>query len=484
MKTSEIVAATVSLSKVPASQAKFTVPLLLVDHADVPIDKRYLITTRSAYTTDLTASTEQLAWATEMWSQNYNPSQLYVGRRIATATASYLVLNDTTTVASVYAALTNTGQFAITEVGESAVQINPDFTGDTSMSDVAASITAAFAAAAGITAAYTCTVESNSYGRLIMTSDNTGASAALFSIAAPVAGTDLTGALYLGTGFQVAGNDVETFSAAASAVFALDDTPFIVNSVGGVLADRVTLSTGMNALNKICLIDEYDTDAKDSSSTTDVSYQLGPNGLSHQKTWGCYTEHATVNGKSATQYPTAAICGEVFPRREATTSLALTPYSGLSESGLGADDTTTIPLTATERSALEAKNCDYLVNPAGSVHAVKGLAYGGNEIRIMVGKMFLEAKISEDIYAYMIANDVVTFSDADIQAIKSIVAYWIAELVDRKVLDGSTVVWNFPAAADFTATQKATHTMTLSNVVSVDAQSAVNDITITLSFTV
>jgi hypothetical protein len=189
-----------------------------------------------------------------------------------------------------------------------------------------------------------------------------------------------------------------------------------------------------------------------------------------------YTEHST-------QHPDAAICGEIMPRTEATTSFAFTPLTGLSESGLHADGTTVIPLTVSERTALEAKGYDYLVNPAGSVHFVNGLASGGNEMRIMIGKMFTEAKISEEIYGYMVANNVVTFSDADIQAIKSIIVYWLDVMVARKVLDANYTI-TMPAASDFTAATKATHIMDLDDITDADAQIAVNRVNATLSWSV
>ena len=57
MNVQDVVNVSIGLSTTPASQAKFTVPILLVDHADIPIDKRYRTVTKSSYATTLTAAT-------------------------------------------------------------------------------------------------------------------------------------------------------------------------------------------------------------------------------------------------------------------------------------------------------------------------------------------------------------------------------------------------------------------------------------------
>ena len=59
MKLSQLHNVTTGLSATPASVTGFTVPALLVDHADIPIDVRYRIVSRSSKDTDLTSGTAQ-----------------------------------------------------------------------------------------------------------------------------------------------------------------------------------------------------------------------------------------------------------------------------------------------------------------------------------------------------------------------------------------------------------------------------------------
>lgn len=476
MNTTEIVNVSIGLSATPASQATFTVPLLLVDHADIPYDRRYNIVTRSSYTTDLTASSTAYNWCAALWGQNYNPAEAYIGRWISANAAPYLYFPTYTSMLASWTAVTDGSLKLVdntTPTPLSNTLTGMNFSACTSIADVCTAITAKLAAATpGIVGIATFTCVLDKMDRIQIRSSQTGASAKTISTAAAGSGTDLRTAL-LGTGISIAGVDTEAQGTALSAILEKDNTPFIICQRGGTVNQVKALSTAVNALDKILLLVCNDTTAP-TSGVADFPYAI--EALGHQKTHMTYTEHTS-------QHPDAAICGEIMPRTEATTSFALTPFSGLSESGLNGDGTTVEPLTATEIAYLEGKGCDFLINPAGSVHLRNGLAAGGNEMRVMIGKSFMAAKITEDIYGYLIANDVVTFSDSDIQAIKSIIVHWADIMVDRKVLDADYTI-TMPSADDFTRAQKATHTLTLSDVFSANVQSAVNDMVITMSFTV
>lgn len=472
MDMNQIVNVSIGLSVTPASKLSFSIPLLLVDHADVPVYDRYRTVTKTSYASALTAATDQLNWCAALWGQNYNPTQAYIGRWINAVTASHAIFRSATSNAATYAALTNTGKFKITEYGDAGITVTPNFTGVTTMAGVCAAIQAAFPT--GVYHAYTCALDKLS--RPVITSDNTGSTAASVTIAAPSSGVDLTGVLYLGAGTSVAGNDAESLGAALIAILAkgVSPAPFIICQRGGSIAQVTAFSTVINAMEKALILINNDANAE-TSATSDFCYAI--HALEHDRTYMIYTEHTT-------QYPDASAIGEILsrPNKEGAVSLALNPMSGLSESGLSG--TAVVPLTDDERIYLKGKGCDYLINPVGQTHMQHGLAASGVEFRIIIGKSFMAAKIAEDVYAYLLANEVVTFSDADVQAIKSIVSYWANEMSERKMLDKDTFVWNFPSAADFTAAMKATHTMTLSDVFSSDVLSAVNDIIMTLAFSI
>jgi len=466
---------TIGLSVNPASQANFSVSMLMVDSEDVPIDKRYIITTRDSKTTDLTAASTQLGWADNLWGQNYNPALAYIGRRVGAASSPYIVFGSPGTVIATWAAVT-TGTLRITDGTNDDDLTALDFSSVVDMDDVAAVIETALQAIAvpNITGLDTATCEVDGFDRIIIKNSTTGAAADGITAAAEGTGIDLNGTDYLGTSFGQDGLDVESYTTAANLVFALDNTPFVLNEVGRVTAEQVAFATGMNSLKKFLLLVVNDSAAKDGALSTDTGYQL--QALGYKRCFVMYSEHTT-------QYPDAALGGEVFPQPEGSVSFALTGLAGVSESGLAADGVTVKPLTAGERIALEAKGYDYLVKPTTVTHFTNGLTPGATEARIMVLKMFTEAKVDEDGYAYLLANPVVTFSDDDIQAFKGIIENWLQVAEDRKGLEPGWSI-EMPEAADFTAAQKATHILTLEDLGDMETQRSVNKVTMSLSWSV
>jgi hypothetical protein len=463
----------IGLSANPPSQANFGVAMLMVDHGDVPVDRRYLITSKSGFKNDLTSGTEQYNWCNTLWGQNKNPAQAYIGRWVSAASEYYRVFPNTETTVSVWVAAAAAGQFKITE-GATTEDIAPDFTGDTTMAEVAASINAALVASTSFTT-YTCALDS--LDRMVITGGMAGSASPSFTVGAPAAGTDLSSATYLdsATSFAQAGLDAETLGTAVNAITSKDNTPFVICERGADTAEQVAFATSMNSLAKLAIIVVSDTDAKNSAISTDAGYQI--NALGYNKIHVEYTEW------KSTQYPDAAICGEILPQTEATYNWGLTPLTGVSESGKDGDGTTVVPIDTTEGTALKNKGYDYLVKPATVTHFVHGLASGGNEMRIMFGKLYTEAKVNEDVYNYQIANAVVTFSDTDIQAIQGIIDFWMNEMVKRKVVEAGYTI-EMPLASSFTAAEKATHIMNLNDLSDAETQRAVNVVNMSLTWSV
>jgi hypothetical protein len=461
----------IALTATPPSVANFSVPMLLVDDANVPIDKRRRIVTRSNYQTTLTSSTDAYDWCSAVWgAESNNPANAYIGRWAKTATYAYLYFPSATTTIATWTTVAAAGKFEIDDQTNTE-DISPDFTADTSMADVAASITAAFVASINFTG-YTAAIDV--LGRLMFLTDNQGESAPAVAIGTPASGTDLSSSTYLGDEVYVDGVDAEDPEDALAAILALDNTPFCISLRSTpTIAQQVSLSTAVNALSKMCILTYSAVDAKNDAISTDTGYLIEQ--LGHQKTFLPYTEWG------ATQYPDGSLSGTILPLTEATTSFALTSLGSVSISGKDIDGTTAIHLTDDDEVALKAKGYDWLVEPSTITHFTHGLAAGGQEIRVMIGKMYTEAKISEEIYAYMVTNNVVTFSDQDIQAIKGIIKYWLDVMVTRRVLDPDYTI-EMPAASDFTAATKATHIMALDDVTENSVQIAVNEITVSLAW--
>ncbi|MCK5610776.1 DUF3383 family protein [Candidatus Pacearchaeota archaeon] len=462
---------TINLSATPPSQASFGVGILMVDTNDVPVDKRYIITDKTSHENDLATDSAALSWTTTLWGQTPNPAIAYIGRWVSAATSYYLVCPDAVTDVADWVAETNTGLFNIDD-GTNDEDITTDFTSVTTMVEIAAAITVGYAASTNFTG-YVCSIDA--LGRLIHTGITPGAASDSFIISAPASGTDLSSDAFMGASFGQAGLDIETLGAAANAVLELDNTPFVFAERGATIAQQVAFATSMNAKDKLTLLVVSDTDAKDAAKVTDSGYQI--NALGYQKVHVEYTEWGS------TQNPDASIIGEIIPQTEATINFAMWSLAGVSESGKGADGVTVKTITAGEKIALEAKGYDFLAKPSTVTHFVNGLASGGNEMRVMFGKLYCEAKTDEEIYGYIVANKVVTFSDSDILAIKGIIEFWLNVMVTRKVLEAGYIL-TMPLAADFTAAQKATHVMDLDDLTDAETQRAVNKVNASLSWSV
>jgi len=482
MQLSDIYSLNIGLSVVTAAQAGFSVPLLLVDTDDVPVDRRYIITDKSSYATDLTADSDADEWCTTLWAQSMGgPDQAYIGRWVSADTPAQFVCGSPGTIMATYAAVV-AGDFGLTIGGVPTVLVTTATMADvTSLADVAALMQTAIQALAGDWA--TCTVEIDALNRFVLSNSTTGADSEAVTITAATggAGTDISAAGYLNIAsgaFSVAGLDAEDPDDALAAILALDNTPFIVNQRSGSIAQKVDLATACAVYKKMFECMDTDENSKDAVETTDVAYQLKE--LSNNNAHITYTEHTTQN-------PDAAICGECHVRPEGQANIARIGLSSVYASGLDLDGTTVIEMTATEEAALEGKGCDWLGNPAGVVHLKHGLTPGGVEVRHRIALYWAEARSQEMGYATLLAmagaNKPAVFSDEDITSLAAPIKYHLDILVKRKVIEPDYVL-NLPSAADITAVTKATHTLTLSDLANLTAQWAINDVAAAMTATV
>lgn len=466
------------LDSSPSVATKYTIPCLLVDHADVPVDKRLREMTPATWATRCTSSTEQYNWFDHFYNQPYplNPANSrdniagYVGRWVSAATAAYRVFPNAEDDATVWAALTSTGQFNIDD-GTNDEDVTPDFTGDTDMDDVAASITTALAGGTNFTG-YVCSVDA--YNRLIITGSATGASAPSFTIGSPAAGTDLSGAAYLGTAtsFLQAGLDAETLGAAVTAIRAKSTVPTVFFERGATDVQALAWVTAMDAIDGVFAVAvSSDTEHEDSEATTTLAYQADALELGK-----CHIIYSRQN-----DYPDAIYYGEILPRPAGSCDYALTPCSiasgyTASPSGMELDGVTPDEVSDAAVEALDAVNCDFVTTPfTNTTHLARGLCPNGDEVRIVLGQMFIEYNSSLEGYQFMVANEVNTFSDIFLMEIKGIAEKWLDLAVARKMIEPGYQL-NMPAASDFTAAQKASHYMSLPNVASAGIQFAVNQV--------
>jgi hypothetical protein len=115
-----------------------------------------------------------------------------------------------------------------------------------------------------------------------------------------------------------------------------------------------------------------------------------------------------------------------------------------------------------------------------------GITAGGEEKRIMLGRDWFTFRIEEDIFGYQLNQPLAAFDNPTLTAIEGAIWYWITEGVARKLFvntEGQPASVTLPDADDFTAAEKATHTLTVTDAFVVHLNSAINDYVLTGTLT-
>lgn len=478
MQMQDFFGSVINLRSTPTTAVKYTIPVLLVDHGDVPVDVRVRQITPATMATRMTAGSTQLAWFTQFYGQNYptNPANArknipgYLARWVSAAIAAYRVFPNAETSATVWAGLTNTSGFKLAD-GTNTEAFTPNFTGDTDIADVAASITAAFAAGTNFTG-YVCSVDN--LNRLIITGDTVGTASKSFTLVAPDSGVNLLGADYLAysSSFLQPGLAAETLAAATAATFVKDNTPTVCFQRGATDEQKLAWVTAMDAFDdKFTVVTSSDVNHEDSEETTTLGLQMEALGL--DKAYCIYSRQ--------TDYIDAAAFGENLPQKEGSVDYALNPLANVYQSGMELDGVTPAEVSDAAVEALDAAKTDFVTKPYNVWHLARGLCPSGDEVRVVLCRQWAQYNISREGYLFMVENKVNTFSDSFLMALKGIFEKYLDECVARRCLEpGYTIT--MPAAADFTAAEKASHTMSLTDVASAGIQFAVNYVIATMTW--
>jgi len=459
---------------------------LAADCADVPHDLRSIWTTKSSYTDDLTSSTNAYNFAAAFWAQSRTATRLMVGFWAETDQENFVVFPGVETTIATWVLKGATAYFKVAETGGATVQ-EITVTGldaVTTLAAVAARITAGFVATGGSDyESYTCTVDPT--GRFIITSDDPGAANSYpIVITAGTTGTDISDLLVPASAYQVAGLDAETPAAALAAISAIDDDYYYIcyrgaNGTGtSATSEQTALSTAVQSMDKLLVLHSSDVGCVSAVSTSDIAYVV--DAAKDSRTAVIYSAH-TAN------FPDARVQGCVIPADEGTTSWAWQVLSGANESGLAGDGVTALGLTTTQRTALKNKNCNWIESAGGSTYMYNGVTANGNEIRVMLGRDWFVNGITGEIFTDMLNSPLNAFDNSTLAKFEGIVRTWLDAALARRIIidtEDRPITIDFPDADDFTTAQRASHTMTLSDVFVAYLNSAVNDVAITGTFTI
>ena len=372
-----------------AAQAQNLNALLVLGNSDV-IDvvtriRQYL--TLSSVANDFGTSAPEYLAAQEYFGQSPQPSVIYIGRWAKTATKGELFcapLSATNQLLATWTAIT-TGSMKVTVDGGSLQSLTAlDFHLATSLTGVAAVITAALTGA-------TCTYNAN-YNRFQIESATTGMTSSVSFLTAGASGVDITGML---AGLSTSsGAYVAAGIAAESAVSAaqLFDTLFgqqwyALFIPEAVDADHIAIAPAIQGMNNKHLygVNTSEAGVLSSASTTDIAYILSQLGLNYTRT--------IVQYSSTNSYAIASFLGRLINVNYGGQNTTITMMYK-QEPGVIAES-----LTPSQITTLEAKNCNVFVAYNNNTAIVEpGITAGGVFADIVTGTDWLAVTIMTALY--------------------------------------------------------------------------------------
>lgn len=352
--------------------------------------------------TDWAADTEEYLGALIYFSQAPKPARLGIGAVLAASPAGFMVTGAITATIATLAAIAD-GTFTISIDGGEEDLTAVDFSGDTDLDDIAATLQVELRAVA--TGGYTlCTVENIDDTQLKITSGTTGALSAVTAMSAQGTGTALEVAALLnaeaGTARIVDGYLWVDF---ADELLRLDDA----NDDWYGLALTVDLRSSANyqvaaafveARVKLLAAFTAEAGAYDAASTTDLLYILKA---------ASYARTLTFYSKDTTSYPEISAFARGFTVDftlvNTASSLKFKRLPGISVE----DDLTTSQLTA-----IKAKNGNTYILRGGVPMMEEGIMAVGEFFDVMHFVDFLQNAIATDVFAALYtASTKIPFTD-------------------------------------------------------------------------
>ena len=490
----DIVTYTTQLQTATAPITTFGTGLFLVDDTQIPPDLRLTISTPTSYLTDYTSTTDPYLFAQRYFAQNLVPDQLMAGRWISSASKTYFVWGaNYESDPTVYAAVTDASfrviDSALNEDDITALNLSTV----RSFADVLTLMTNAIQAIAvpNISGLDTSTFELDGTGRPILNMSTTGASAPTVTITAvtPASGTDISSATFLdaANGFAVAGIDAEEPTDALTAISDINDTWWMTATERSLsIAQEVAVSTYVEGRQKAFCLLVNDANAKASAATTDAGYLIKQ--LSNKRTLGIYHEDSA-------QWPDACEMGRLLPATEGGVRWNSRLLNSCTQSGYSGG--TAIALTPTAQINLANKGYNYIGKIGDNIFMTSvqdsnginraGITFGGEEMRIIIGRDWFNAGMQADTLQDDLNVDLMAFDNATLGRLETTIRTWTTAAIGRGLgvdTPDRPLVINIPDADDFTASQRASHVLTLTNAFRMYLNSAINEYAISGTWTI
>jgi hypothetical protein len=468
----EHVKVTILVQTAVTPQATISQEIFFVEDAQVPPDLRYLAVTEADWNTVFNSGTEPYLFAQAFFSQELTADQLLVAYWAKTEVAPYWI-----------AGASYETDFAVWElVADGSLRFNDgtntddittiDFTGVTTLQQVVDVLNAELAALVGpsITNLENAEFSIDSQARIILTLASLAAGTNPITVepVTPSSGTDLAAMLDYSNGTSFTGIAAEEPDEAVTALKELGVGFYNIAWDHTATADQqVALATFVETQTMQLDLVVVTADAINSGVSTDVGSRI--QALSLTRTMIIYTEKTT-------EYPEAAVAGAVLPAPEGSKNFAYSKLSGVTESGN--PDT----LSTTKRNTLLGKGYVYIETLGGWTYLYDGLTATGDEKRLRQGFDWYETRVSEDIFTEQINQDLLAFDNETLAIIQEKLEGRLETAVQRRIFlntEEEPFSITLPAASEFSASERATHKMTITNAFSGKAVSAANDFDIT-----
>lgn len=428
----DVVNVNVVMSPLASATRNFGALLVLGSSDVVDIGERIRqYSTADAIATDFGTTAPEYAAAALFFSQSPQPATIYIGRYAQTATHGLLVGS---TLSAAQQALTNftavtTGALSILVDGVAENLTAIDFSADTNLNGVAATLTSAFTGVATVT-------WDAVYKRFTITSATTGAVSELAFATTPATGVDvapLFGFRSTDGGRLVAGSAVETLLAGVTACanastdwYGLYCAPLTAAADADVLAVAGYIEAA--SPSRIYGVTTQAAATIDPAQTTDIASQL--QSLKYKRTFVQYS--------SSSAHAAASLFGRAFTVDFTGNKTTIT-LKFKNEPGVTAET-----LTESQAAALLAKNCNAFVNYNNATAIIQpGVMANGYFFDEVQGLDWLQNYVQTAIFNLLYTSATkIPQSDAGVNQIVATCENAMVQSVDNGLVAPGT--WNAP----------------------------------------
>jgi hypothetical protein len=393
------------------TQAGFGRALVLGIHVKTAEDIK-VYSSLAAVADDFEASDEEYKAAAKLFSQAIKPVDIAIGKR-ATAVAQVNDVEIITLEDANYTITINGTDFTYTP---GAVPPNSSAVATALVSAINAGSEPVTATLSGV----------NPDEDVMITADSAGES---FTIAVTANMTDV--ATTANHGVQ---EDLDAIVASGD----IGDQWYALQLISRFVYDIQEAAAWIEARNKIFIACNDDV-AVPTAVATDIASLL--NAASYARTSFFYsTDQAN--------YPDAAQLGKMLPKEPGTATYSLKTLAGVI-----VDE-----LTDTEITNLKNKKANFYIERGGVGITQNGNMAEGEWIDVIVGIDWITARAQEEIFATIVVEDKISFTDAGIDQIVNPLRRILTQAVDRGILSSFEITT--PLASSFTVSQKQSRILT------------------------